>query len=35
MVVPWGSNLDEIRAALRRLAGVTEPAPLADTGAGR
>jgi len=24
-VVPWGSNLDEIRSALRRLVGVDEP----------
>jgi hypothetical protein len=24
-VVPWGSNLDEIRRALRRLTGVDQP----------
>jgi hypothetical protein len=24
-VVPWGSNLDEVRSALRRLTGVDNP----------
>ncbi|MGH3520260.1 MAG: DUF7714 family protein [Haloechinothrix sp.] len=28
-IVPWGSNLDEIRFALRRLTGVDAPEPLA------
>lgn len=29
VVVPWGANLDEVRLALRRLAAVTPPAPVA------
>jgi hypothetical protein len=33
-VVPWGSNLDEIRLALRRLTGVEQSTP-ATTGYGR
>ncbi|HYY80921.1 MAG TPA: hypothetical protein VFD04_17335, partial [Actinomycetes bacterium] len=27
VVVPWGANLDEVRAALRRLAGVDAQVP--------
>lgn len=27
-VVPWGSNLDEVRAALRQLCGISPPAPV-------
>jgi hypothetical protein len=27
-VVPWGSNLDEVRQALRRLTGVDQPEPV-------
>jgi hypothetical protein len=27
-VVPWGSNLDEVRAALRALCGLPQPAPI-------
>lgn len=28
--VPWGSNLDEVRSALRRLAGVDNPDQASD-----
>jgi hypothetical protein len=29
-VVPWGSNLDEVRSALRRLTGVDNPGEAFD-----